>query len=495
MGSVYQAEQHPLGRAVAIKFLHPPLDHVAAERDSFEKRFNTEAGVLAKLSDGNTVAIYDYGQTDDGRSYLVMEYVEGKPLSRLLKEEAPLEPLRACELILQVCCALRNAHRQGIIHRDLKPSNLLIKRENDGEELVKVVDFGLAKLTRDDQTITLDGLILGSPHYMSPEQVKGLDVDERSDIYAVGVLLYRCVTGRPPFHGANSTATMLEHLQKPIPHLADHLPDKVFPVGLEKLIHRCMAKRPADRFRDVATLMTAIKRLEDPQAASVESDSLEQTAPITPLKERRSLALPLFVAGVALIALLIAVLRVQAWRSANSDPVATAPAPASPAEPLSAAPEPGSSSQPEPIAIMLHLTSQPPQAEVLLDGSSIGLTPFTYETSLVFQSGGSEPDMHRLQFHKEGYQGRTLDRDLGSLRDHRIDVQLQPLPSAPQPVSVKEKAVEEEAVKEAVPAAPTASDAPPEVTEPPAEASEPQTAIEAPAAPAPPEGYKKSPYD
>jgi len=183
-----------------------------------------------------------------------MEYVEGPRLSDLLRD-GPLPSERAVKLILQVCAALRYAHKRGVVHRDLKPSNLLIRQREDGEEQLKVVDFGLVKLTEADQSITRAGLILGSPHCMAPEQVKGLEVDHRADVYAVGVLVFRCLTGQYPFHGPNSAATMIAHLNLPIPTFFSVAPDLVAPAGLEEIVRKCLSKSPSDRYSDMQALM------------------------------------------------------------------------------------------------------------------------------------------------------------------------------------------------------------------------------------------------
>lgn len=251
MASVYLAHQAGLERVVAVKVLSPPPD---AEGDvQFEHRFRLEAATLASLDHPNIVIVHDFGETADGRYFIAMEYVDGLRLTDLLRE-GPLPVERAVRLILQVCAALRYAHKKGVVHRDLKPSNLLIRETEDGGDQVKVVDFGLVKLAEQDQSLTRAGLILGSPHCMAPEQIKGGDVDHRADVYGIGVVLYRSVVGKYPFHGENSTATMVGHLNTPVPSFAEAAPDVVFPAGLEAIVRRCLAKDPADRYDDVREL-------------------------------------------------------------------------------------------------------------------------------------------------------------------------------------------------------------------------------------------------
>ncbi len=252
MGVVYLAEHIELGRLVALKILKH--QHDPDNAGAFQERFTLEARTLGNLDHPNIVTLYDYGRTEDSRFFLALEFIDGPRFTDLIRESR-LAPERAVKLLLQVCRALRYSHRRGVIHRDLKPSNLLIHTDDEGRENVKVVDFGLVKVLEDDQSLTQAGLILGSPHCMSPEQVKGLSVDERTDIYAIGVLLFRAVTGSWPFHGESSTATMIAHINEPIPSFASVAGDLMVPPGLEEIVYRCLAKEPEERYPDVGALM------------------------------------------------------------------------------------------------------------------------------------------------------------------------------------------------------------------------------------------------
>jgi serine/threonine-protein kinase len=259
MGSVFLCHDLELPRPVAVKVLRPGADAEGSGR--FVDRFHLEAKTLASLNHNNIVTLYDYGQTDDGQFYLALEYIEGPRFTDLVRQ-GPMAAERASELILQVCRALRYAHKRGVVHRDLKPSNLLIRVDDDGEEHVKVVDFGLVKvLEGDDQSLTRAGLILGSPHCMAPEQIRGQDVDHRSDIYAIGILLFRAVVGSWPFHGDSSTATMIAHINQPIPAFAEANVDLVVPDGFENIVRRCLQKRPEDRYADVPALMRDLRTM------------------------------------------------------------------------------------------------------------------------------------------------------------------------------------------------------------------------------------------
>jgi len=252
MATVFRAHQVGLNRPVALKGLSPPPD--PDETAAFEERFRLEAETLAQFDHPNIVTLYDFGRTGSGQFYLAMEYIDGPRLSDMLKK-GPMSPQELLPLMIQVCMGLRYAHRRGAVHRDLKPSNLLIKVGDDGEHQVKIVDFGLVKLTDDDQTITRTGLILGSPHCMAPEQVRGVEVDHRADIYAIGVLLFRCLTGEYPFHGANSAATMIAHVNESAPRMSQVLPGLQLPTGLDDVVEICLQKNPANRFQSMNELI------------------------------------------------------------------------------------------------------------------------------------------------------------------------------------------------------------------------------------------------
>lgn len=279
MGMVYLAEHAQLRRPVALKVLTPPPG--SDDDGSFQKRFQLEAETLAALDHPNIVTLFDYGQMEDGRYFLAMEYIEGPRFTDIVRD-GPLSPDRALRLLLQVCAALRYAHRRTLVHRDLKPSNLLIRLDDEGNEQVKVVDFGLVKVAEADQSLTKAGHVLGSPHCMSPEQVNGGDVDARADIYALGVLLFRSVSGAYPFHGSTAAATMIAHVKEPTPALASVAPDLAVPPGLEALIQRCLAKAPEERYQSVDELIRDMAAclnvpVDQFQSVSISQSSLQKS--------------------------------------------------------------------------------------------------------------------------------------------------------------------------------------------------------------------------
>ncbi|HEU5182727.1 MAG TPA: serine/threonine-protein kinase [Candidatus Polarisedimenticolia bacterium] len=253
MGIVYQGWDVRLNRAVAVKTLKPEL----AKEPGFCERFLREARAVAALSHPNVTQIYDIGEAE-GRPFFAMEYLEGRPLDALLKEEGKLAPARASDLIRQAAVGLKAAAARGIIHRDIKPSNLVVTREG----VVKVTDFGLAKMVVADSGLTLTGEVLGSPNYLAPEQASGAPADLRSDIYSLGATLYELVTGRPPFDGPTPVSIILKHVREPLRSPRQFSPD--LPVPLVTLTQRMLAKRPEDRPKDYDTLIRELDRLLAP---------------------------------------------------------------------------------------------------------------------------------------------------------------------------------------------------------------------------------------
>ncbi len=253
MATVYLAQDQHLKRTVALKVL-TALHGEVATRGHFQERFKLEAMTLASFAHPNIVTVHDYGPIETDGFFMAMEYVKGRQFSELLKRGAlPVE--RGLRLILQVCSALHYTHSRGVIHRDIKLSNILVTQEEGEEEQIKLVDFGLVKMPEADQKLTSVGMVMGSPHFMAPEQVKGLPMDHRVDIYAVGVLLYYSFTGKAPFHGPTPMGTMTAHVIESVPTFAVIIPDIHISPKLETVVQRCLAKLPEDRYPDMAALM------------------------------------------------------------------------------------------------------------------------------------------------------------------------------------------------------------------------------------------------
>jgi len=263
MGRVYRAEQAPLGRVCAVKILTTTYE---GEHDpEFHKRFFLEASIASKITHPNSVTIFDYGQTDDDVYFMAMEYLEGVTLHRAIRVSGAFPEARVAHIGRQVCRALREAHALGCIHRDLKPANIFLTEHGDEPDFVKVLDFGLVKNvvaeTKPEDQLTQTGLFMGSPKYMAPEQIRGERVDARTDVYALGIILYEMLTGKVPFDRTTSLNTLMAQVNDAPPKMRDIKPDVDASPELEDLVVRCMAKDPRDRVGSMDEVLAALKRV------------------------------------------------------------------------------------------------------------------------------------------------------------------------------------------------------------------------------------------
>jgi serine/threonine-protein kinase len=257
MGVVYRVEHERLGKMAAMKVLAPDV----ATKDEMVQRFKLEAQAVSRLNHPNIVQTFDFGQFE-GSLFLVMEHVRGEDLAAVLKREGPLDFARAAKLFVEACSALTEAHDHGIIHRDLKPENLMVHRRRDGSEQVKVLDFGLAKLRERDESasITTGKQVLGTPYYMSPEQVRGELLDPRADVYSLGATLYRVLTGAPPFHAPSPMAVLSKHLTDPVVPPRTRAPDRGLPPEADEIVMRAMAKDVEERYSSAAALQRDLEQ-------------------------------------------------------------------------------------------------------------------------------------------------------------------------------------------------------------------------------------------
>jgi beta-lactam-binding protein with PASTA domain/predicted Ser/Thr protein kinase len=259
MAEVYLARDLLLDRPVALKVLFPEF---SADRN-FVERFRREARAAANLNHPNIVAVYDWGE-EGGTYFIVMEFVDGPTLRELIRGEGPLLPFRAAEIAAEIAGALDFAHRRGVIHRDVKPGNVLISG------LVKVTDFGIARAATGDpqESLTQTGAVMGTATYFSPEQAQGLQIDPRSDVYSLGVVLYEMVTGRPPFLGDSPVAIAYQHVREdPVPP-SHHNPD--VPPQFEAVIMKAMAKNRTNRYASAQDLRSDLLRFSQGQAVTAE---------------------------------------------------------------------------------------------------------------------------------------------------------------------------------------------------------------------------------
>lgn len=274
MGSVYKASQPSEHRVVALKILHPKL----AGRKDLTSRFRREARAMMQLSHRNTVKVYNYGELEeDGSLYIVMELLEGRNLNQVVRREGPLPPERAIPILVQVCGALQEAHNLGIVHRDLKPENIFLCKHDGPVDFPKVLDFGLAKVTERQMQpgsiiLTQEGMVFGTPEFMSPEQAQGRTLDARSDIYSLAVILYELLTGKLPFSARTPMEYIQKHVTDTVIPFAERVPDRTFPQGLEAVIVKALAKRPEDRYQTAEAFAEALRPFGGPAAAAIPRD-------------------------------------------------------------------------------------------------------------------------------------------------------------------------------------------------------------------------------
>ncbi|HEU4508067.1 MAG TPA: protein kinase [Pyrinomonadaceae bacterium] len=253
MGTVYRGTHVLMDKTVAIKVLRPSL----AADEKIVARFSREARAASKISHPNALSVTDFGEDESGHVFLVMEFLSGRTLKQLIRDEGPLPLPRVVDITRQVGDALNAAHQQGVIHRDLKSDNIMLVDTMAGDH-AKVLDFGIAKINEPDGTVdtnlTAPNLVIGTPQYMSPEQCsQDSEIDARSDIYSLGVILYEMLVGHVPFSGDSPTMVMMKHLQDPVPSVLEERED--LPPTVARVVARAMAKVPSNRYQNVAELV------------------------------------------------------------------------------------------------------------------------------------------------------------------------------------------------------------------------------------------------
>jgi serine/threonine protein kinase len=279
MGSVYLAEHVGIGKRVAVKVLRPHL----RTQPELVRRFRREALLVSKLTDAHTITVFDFG-TWEGLIYFVMEYLRGEDLGKLLEREPRLPPARALAIAHQICSSLAEAHAAGLVHRDLKPENVFLLRTAGGDEWVKVLDFGLAKTVREMPELidargepafqTAHGALLGTPYFMAPEQVRGDPVDGRTDLYALGALIYRMISGDFPHTGRTPLQVLESHLSGIVKPLTESAPGARLPEGCDALVRKMLARAPDDRPADASEVSQQLLRISQrAQQARPEGES------------------------------------------------------------------------------------------------------------------------------------------------------------------------------------------------------------------------------
>ena len=383
MGLVYEGLHRDIDKKVAIKVLRDDL----SRRPEVVARFRQEAKSASRIGHENIVDISDFGETTRGSSYFVMEFLEGEDLANVLGRDVTVEANRACMIVLQCCRALSATHAKGIVHRDIKPENIFLTKRDSVDDFVKIVDFGIAKMS-DIETegapgrkLTKTGMIFGTPEYMSPEQAAGKELDHRVDVYALGIILYECVAGRVPFEGDTFMGVLTQHLFAELPPIREINPKASISKELELVIRKALAKDPDDRYQDTEQLAEAIYCALDgrvSQATAMTPPSAwaaPSSTHLDPIPRRKS---PRWLAVVAVLG----ALGVSSWvalgatqdgaaESSEAGPgagemVATAISDAEPVDDRL----PTDRADPEPSFVRVHVATDPAGATVLLGNGS-----------------------------------------------------------------------------------------------------------------------------
>jgi serine/threonine protein kinase len=276
MGSVYESEHIMLQKRVAVKLLREEF----IKRPRMMIRFKQEAKILAQIGHENIANVIDFGETSQGQMYIVMEYLQGEDLRTRIEREQALPITQAVPIIIQICKALKAAHKKGIIHRDMKPENVFLISKDEKQDFVKILDFGVAKILdihNAQERLTSPGVVFGTPEYISPEQIQSLPLDHRVDIYSVGIIMYEMLTGKVPFRGDSFLQIVTQHLINPPPSPLSVNPHIHLPSKMEEIIFKALSKEPEERYQSMDEL------IEDLLLVSHEEMPIEEEKGISPI--------------------------------------------------------------------------------------------------------------------------------------------------------------------------------------------------------------------
>jgi hypothetical protein len=434
MGAVFRATQLSVNRPVAVKLIQGPL----LKHPEVEKRFRREAEAMARLRHPASVRLFDFGATNEGELYMVMELLEGRDLAAHLAQRGSLPAAEALAIAKQILLALSEAHAQAIVHRDLKPANVFMAELHGGEIAVKVMDFGIAGIEQAaaHNRLTRTGTVLGTPAYMSPEQAQGHAVDGRSDLYALGVLLFEMITGRVPFTADSAVSLLLAQVSFAPPRLQEVLPDHPELVPLQPLLDALLQKAPDDRPQNAQAALALVDRMlaavgqDTTQGASVRSDGagarFVDTAPMPHAGASSAFGARSTVLGTGVTGRLsqqtkrlalggsafLALVGVGYFLGGTESP------------PHSVAPAP--LRQDPSATYSVQIASAPAGAKVILDGVVLGTTPYRFDFR--------KPQ--RVRIEKNGYRPEELE--LNASTEPNTVVQLESL-AAGEPAPSRER--------------------------------------------------------
>jgi serine/threonine-protein kinase len=446
MGVVYRCSHTIIGKKLALKVLRADL----ARDTEVTERFLNEAKSASGIGNPHIVDISDFGQFPDGATYFVMEYLNGIPLGKAIEGGQPLPQRRLLNVARQLTEGLAAAHAAGIVHRDLKPDNIYLIERGAEKDFVKILDFGIAKVSNTEGKLTRAGAVFGTPHYMSPEQAAGTSVDQRGDIYSLGVILYELAAAKVPFDADNFMGVLTQHMYKaPTPlRQAVPRPDDLSP-GLEAVVMKCLAKRPENRYQSMDELKVDIDRLiagTTPQVNSQRGDLLAspdtyyETSQVssTGVASRKSrTVVAIVVAALALVAIVGAILKLGA-PTTTASPETRARPEVRPVEAVAVVPP-----QATPVIALRQVTiaTEPLDAHIFQDGKDLGQAPVNVEVP--------EGKNVELQIVREGYKNArvVLDGSEGTqaIKLEKVAVASRPArapkpqPAAPKATATKKR--------------------------------------------------------